>query len=496
MYNFRPMKLRLMHILKSCLIVLTLATTFLTCQKPFTIDSNDVSAGSLKNDVNGDCLGSYINGTFTAGKLLGDTNSIEVQVDVTTVGSYAVSTNIVNGYYFSGEGQFSATGINMVKLTAKGTPGAAGSDHFTVSYNNTACEIVIEVLHPASTSAQFTLGGSGSNCTGATVQGSYTAGVALTNSNTAAISVHVTTPGSYTITTNTVDGVTFSSTGAFTSTGDQQVTLTGHGTPVMGGNVSLTVDAGGGTCNFAFEVLPSAAGTATFSLVGSGGNCSNSALQGDYVVNTALGAENLLILTVNVTVTGTWSVTTEPVNGITFTGTGTFSSSGTQTITLHGEGTPTAPGTVNIPVIAGSSNCDFTVSITDNSTAPCDPVDNTADLSGVNSITFTFNSSVSTGGSYTITASGSGGDLVIEFAGTAQPAAGVYNIRAQNGDFNAGDVRVAFTASDIYWQSYEGLLYVTVNNGKVTVVFCDIGFTGTLGGPSFSTTANAKVTEL
>ena len=62
----------------------------------------------------------------------------------------------------------------------------------------------------------------------------------------------------------------------------------------------------------------------------------------------------------NVTLIGTWSVTTAPaVNGIIFSGTGTFATTGAQTIILTGSGTPTAAGTNTFTVTGGTGTCTF-----------------------------------------------------------------------------------------------------------------------------------------
>jgi uncharacterized protein (TIGR02145 family) len=53
---------------------------------------------------------------------------------------------------------------------------------------------------------------------------------------------NVTTAGTYTIFTNTVNGVTFSASGTFGSTGNQTVTLTPTGTPTLAGNYMWTTN--------------------------------------------------------------------------------------------------------------------------------------------------------------------------------------------------------------------------------------------------------------
>ncbi|HUS02116.1 MAG TPA: CHRD domain-containing protein [Chitinophagaceae bacterium] len=94
------------------------------------------------------------------------------------------------------------------------------------------------------------------NCTTPTIAGNYDLGTALTASNTVTFPVTVGTTGSYTITSNTVNGMTFSGTGNFTSTGTQNAVLTGTGTPTNSGVQNFTVTYNGSTCNFSVTVSP------------------------------------------------------------------------------------------------------------------------------------------------------------------------------------------------------------------------------------------------
>jgi hypothetical protein len=108
--------------------------------------------------------------------------------------------------------------------------------------------------------AVFTLAGAPGGCTPATVAGTYTAGTALTSSNTVTISANVTTIGTYSVTTTAVNGMTFSATGAFTATGPQSVVLVGSGTPATASATNTFTPGSGSTCTFNINVLP---GTAT-----------------------------------------------------------------------------------------------------------------------------------------------------------------------------------------------------------------------------------------
>jgi hypothetical protein len=61
-------------------------------------------------------------------------------------------------------------------------------------------------------------------------------GVAAPATATITLVANVSTAGTYTIFTNTINGVTFSASGTFGGTGNNTVTLTPTGTPTLGGN--------------------------------------------------------------------------------------------------------------------------------------------------------------------------------------------------------------------------------------------------------------------
>ncbi|WP_153800004.1 hypothetical protein [Foetidibacter luteolus] len=104
--------------------------------------------------------------------------------------------------------------------------------------------------------AIYSLEGSPLACPNTELTGSYTEGTALTPSNTVTLWVNVSRPGSYSISTATVNGIAFSSSGHFTVTGLQQVILQGNGTPASGGVTVVPVNAAGSYCVFEINVTP------------------------------------------------------------------------------------------------------------------------------------------------------------------------------------------------------------------------------------------------
>ncbi len=97
--------------------------------------------------------------------------------------------------------------------------------------------------------SEGTLGGGGGTCT-STVNGVYVDGQPLTSTETVELEITVDTGGPYNITTNTVNGYSFSASGSFTTAGTKTVTLVGSGEPIAQGTDNFTVSYNGSTCDF------------------------------------------------------------------------------------------------------------------------------------------------------------------------------------------------------------------------------------------------------
>ncbi len=208
-----------------------------------------------------------------------------------------------------------------------------------------------------SNASAFTFEGAPSACTLPVINGTYMAGIALSATNTVALTVNVTKVGSYNIATGTTNGIHFSGTGAFTALGSQTIVLTGSGTPAADGAFSFTPGTAG--CSFIITVAP-AAPPATFTYTSVSGVCTAPAINGTYTAGTALTSSNTIILGVTVTVAGSYAVSTNAANGVTFSGSGLLAT-GAQTITLTSTNTPTAAGTFNYTPTGG---CSFPVVFT------------------------------------------------------------------------------------------------------------------------------------
>lgn len=346
-----------MKIIKSFFLAITVTVAFLACQKELKFDSNGTSSGTLKKDGAGNCAPVTVNGIYKVDSLLNASHFIDVQVNVSVPGSFDIKSDTVNGISFRKAGSV-VFGANTVRLYASGKPVAAGTSTFTITYGTSTCNFSITVIPAGATGAQYTLGGAPNACTGAIAGGTYVVGAAMAPSNTLTIQVNVTLPGYYTIGAATINGFIFSGSGVFTTTGLQNVVLTGTGTPLNAGPTAVTVTNLTSTCSYIINVQATS-GPATFTLDGAPNGCTAFALAGTYAATVAATASNTVTLNVTVQTAGTYSVTTNTANGITFSGSGTLAV-GPQQIILKASGTPTAAGSFTYqPNI--TSTCDFAV---------------------------------------------------------------------------------------------------------------------------------------
>lgn len=190
-----------------------------------------------------DCANTSVNGFYVKSKNLNNSNYISLSVNVTQVGNYYISTTNTNGYSFSATGTFNNLGTQTIQAIGSGTPTNAQTDNLSISANGVSINCT-----PAKTVTVYNSNSTYSiDCTNAIVNGTYKSGTALTSANTITLPVNVTALGSYKISTNTVDGISFSTSGIFTSTGQQNVTLSGQGTPTSATvkNFTITSDSQG-----------------------------------------------------------------------------------------------------------------------------------------------------------------------------------------------------------------------------------------------------------
>ncbi len=350
-----------MKLLKLGIAAIAMVVCFIACQKQLDFDTNGISVGTLKKDAGGDCSPSAINGIYEKDSVLTGDNFIDVNVDLTTVGTYEIKSDTVNGFSFKGTGTLGILGNNVVRLYGSGKPLAAGVSTFTITYGSTTCVIDVTVLGPGGSAAIFTLGGSPGSCSGFTLgAGTYNAGQILVAANTVTTNVNVTAPGTYEVGTDTVNGIYFRTTNVFTNAGVQSITLSGFGTPVASGTFTYHLTNIVTTCTFTITV-GGGGPPAAYALGGNPGTCTGTTLAGTYQQGLTLTSANTVDIDVTVTTVGSYNLSTIAVNGVTFTGAGTFSTTGAQKVRLTGSGTPTGSGLKTHTINGASTTCSFDI---------------------------------------------------------------------------------------------------------------------------------------
>ena len=94
-----------------------------------------------------------------------------------------------------------------------------------------------------------TSAGTITDCRTGALSGAYTQGTAMTSGNTVALTVNVTQIGPWTVSSTTVNGVTFSGSGTFSALGAQNITLKASGTPPASGSFYFPFTLGASTCS-------------------------------------------------------------------------------------------------------------------------------------------------------------------------------------------------------------------------------------------------------
>jgi hypothetical protein len=336
----------------------------INCKKEYSYEGGTAEFTLL--DPGAICSNPVITGDYIPGTTLNNHNMVQLTADVTVKGRYSFQTNTRGGILFSATGQFTDTGRQTITLIGSGRPDSAGSFPFTPDVPN-GCTFTIPVSLAQTKQADYTLAGDPGLCSSPQISGNYTAGTTLTIGNTVLLRVNVNSPGEYQIHTDTVDGISFASSGIFTGAGLQTVTLQGSGNPVDPQIVPFTPVGNGSGCDFQLTV-GSAGPLATY-VIESGLNLCVGNFSGTFKAGQPLTTFDTYRLSVFVTVPGQFTISTATIDGISFYYTGVFASVGRQDVTIIGRGTPVDAGIfVFTPQIVGphpigGQACDFSLTI-------------------------------------------------------------------------------------------------------------------------------------
>lgn len=241
------------------LMIYCCSMVFISCQKELYFQdvmtkTPGTSGGTAKyffSQTNGTCSTTIVKGTYNKGTTLNSQNTVEIRVTVDSIGTYSIATANINGILFGGSGTFTSTGEQTIKLIGIGTPSASGT--FTYIPGSQGCSFTIPFSVNATNNsiAQFTLNGTPDSCTTPLVTGNYILGTTLDSTCKVTIKATVITPATYSIASNAVNGIIFTGSGTFLSSGQQSIILKGSGRPNEVGNFTFTPGTNG--CKFSIN---------------------------------------------------------------------------------------------------------------------------------------------------------------------------------------------------------------------------------------------------
>jgi len=341
---------------------------FASCQKEYSYEGGPQASYIIEGSP-AVCAPVVLSGYYIVGAPTGNTNTLQVTVQVTSVGNYTIFTIPTDGISFSASGNFATTGTQVVTLQCSGTPASVGT--FTIKIPGTnGCYFTLNVLKQAP--ASYVLSGYPNDCSNPKIEGVFAAGSEVKATNSITIEVIVNTPGDYIIRTDTINGISFSASGHFNSAGPQTVVLKGVGMPGDPGLLFFNLNSDSSHCSFnlpvqcaeplATYVLQS--GTAPTGLV-----CAPQSIQGTYAAGVALNSSNTITITPYATLPGNYAISTARINGVVFSAIGNFPTAGQYSVALKGSGTPLSSGTFTYtPFIIGPSpiggeSCDVSITV-------------------------------------------------------------------------------------------------------------------------------------
>jgi hypothetical protein len=143
-----------MRILVKFLSITLVSVLFLaSCQKELSLEGGSVpGGGTALGELAGDsstCANITVSGVYGVGLVLTDSNKVEVEINFTQPGTYVISTDTVNGIYFTKSGIITTPGITRITLEGSGTPTVVGVYPFTVSFKDSYCTFGLNVYEVA-----------------------------------------------------------------------------------------------------------------------------------------------------------------------------------------------------------------------------------------------------------------------------------------------------------------------------------------------------------
>ena len=328
-----------------------------SCFNFYKVDKWKSLCGDIGNAVVliPDCNSASFSGNYKVGQVLSASNFFQLTINVVEPGDYNVLVNNNSaGFFFEKSGSFPNPGLYTLQIPAIGSPNVAGPLNFAIKLNDKtlSCSPSLNVI-PAD--VQF-------NNLAVTSADNLKRGQATTG-KTIVIKVDVINPGSFSFSTDTVNGVSYSASNINLPVGaNQQVTLYANGNaPIVFGTFNYSVTGTGNTGSPATASILVEETSAAISSVGCGSAVVNSILK----LGVPLTASNYIDIPVTATGIGTYTIDISNADnpGFIYTGSGTITTTGTSNIRVYGTGTPIKAGTLPFTVTINGVTCTMNIVI-------------------------------------------------------------------------------------------------------------------------------------
>ena len=290
-----------------------------------------------------DCPNSGANGQMIAKQQMNSNISQTITADVIEPGGTYDINAVFDNTRFYASGTFSGSGLQTITLNADfsneyvGIPSEAnaGTNKYYLLNIDPSC--VFERTVYSSTSYGTAVISTLSNAAFTAGIPNMRLGVPVTGVTQTVTASSVATSGTYSLTTNTVNGVTFSGSGYLESGNNRTFTLTASGTPLY-----LIDSSAASAPNNTYTLNSSIAHSFRRPVFQATSN--GTAVISSIIVGTYNSTSKLQSLTIDVTTAGTFNIKATN-NGVTFSRGGFYTITGVRDITLVTSGTPIATGT-------------------------------------------------------------------------------------------------------------------------------------------------------
>jgi hypothetical protein len=288
-------------------------------------------------------------------------NQLEILARVQKMGVWTAFTDTVNGIWYSGTGTFYSPDAQQMILQGYGTPKESGSFVFKQTIGNVkeSCwNIKFEPNNappPPSTGNILPIANAGADIL-----------IALPSNSIKLIGSGIDPDGSVCAYQWTkISGPS----AAIASPLRQWTNVTNLVQGVYKFELKVT-DNQGASKKDTMQLSINPPDKAAFNLVSSDMQCVSSTQFGWLTVGVPATSSTFYTVGINVTKTGTWSLSTQTVNGVTFSGSGIFNSLGVISVHLFASGTPTAPAKYAYAPFVEFPGCSVAVEIVSNTPAP------------------------------------------------------------------------------------------------------------------------------